>query len=257
MLMPKRWPRSFVDNQPLASLAYPHLSGRQRALAIDSADKLTIGDARDFLAGVGCENELEVIFTTERRQGQLARAVDVFDATITAWIKGPSRDERFAWILPNRLLASVLDGRITSTLAKRLSTVAVGNDILDSASAYIWLPYVALETTNELRHLRSGDQAVISIMIARGCRALGFEASGRPWRPGFPSRVAALPTSWLFQFEPTSKGSSVLDRLMQSGLTNIGHLVVLHPDAWQLLRTTPPEQWRTLHRALRRVAGLP
>jgi len=253
--MPRRLPRHFVESQPLGSLAYPYLSERQRTLAIDRGEKLTIGDARDFLAGAGYENELDTIFTTGRRQAQLARAVSAFDATVSAWIDGRKRDERFAWVLPNRLLTSVLDGRITLTLAHRLAAVPVGKRILDIESSCMWLPYVALEATNELRHLRSGDHALISIMISRGCRRLGIEASARPWRPRFSLRVAALPISWLFQFDPTPRGSSILDRLAQGGLANIGHLVVFHPDAWSLLRTTPSEQWRALHRTLRRTAG--
>jgi hypothetical protein len=249
--MPRRWPHRFVESQPLGSLAYPHLSGRQRTLAIDCGEKLTIGDARDFLTGTENQPELEIIFTTERRQGQLAHAVSAFDNTVTAWIRDPQRDEKFAWVLPNRLLTSVLDGRITPTVAKRLAAAPVGKRILGIESACMWLPYVTLEGTNELRLFRSRDHAAISVMIARGCRSLGIQTSARPWRPGFSSLVAALPVGWLFQFEPTPRGSSILDRLVRGGLTNMGHLVVLHPNAWSLIRTTRHEQWRALYRALR------
>jgi hypothetical protein len=224
-------------------------------LTIERGDKLTVGDARDFLAHGDSETELEAIFTTERRREQLARAVSGFDSSVGGWVRGSRRDERFVWVLPNRLVGPVLAGRITPTLAGRLATTSLGERILGIESAYMWLPYVALEATNELQHFRTGDHAVISIMIARGCRRLGVAPSARPWRPRFSHRVAALPIGWLYQFDPTPRSSAVLDRLVRGGLANVGHLVTFHPDAWKLLRSARPDEWRALQRALTRATS--
>jgi hypothetical protein len=248
--MSRRWPRRFVDSQPLGSLAHPYLSGRQRAMALDFGDKVTVGDVRDFLAGLPSRNELKAIFNTERRLQQLLFAVTAFDVTISRWVSASPRDQRLAWLLPNRFMSSVLDGRVTPSLAHRLEALPTGRRILHTQSACIWLPYIALETVNELKHLRNGDHATVSVMIARGCRRLGLDASARPWRPRFSTRVAALPIGWLFQFEPTPRGDRIIDRLARGGLSNMAHLAVLHPDAWTLLQRTPSAQWRALYRSL-------
>jgi hypothetical protein len=241
--------RRIIDAEPLGSLAFPHLAGRQRELALALSAKASIGDARRFLAQANRNEALETIFTTKKRLAQLAETLRAFDQITESWLRGDLRDRRHAWVL-----SSWLPGMTEHEVLGMLQEIPIElAERIAFASAFgVWLPFVSLELTVEVSLMRAGDRERLELMISRSNRRMGELRTRRPWESDYGSNTAALPTSWLYQFDPSTRSETILMRLNRSGLTNMGHLAALHPESWKLMRNSSEREWRDLKRALQK-----
>ena len=114
------------------------------------------------------------------------------------------------------------------------------------ADLNLWMPFLSLEIIQKLKSMKSGDHGLIQRVLIRANREVGLSDEAMPWASDFPNELAALPLHWLYQFAPERRLLQNLDGLSSAHCTNIGHLVVFHPAAWNTIRDTASDFWTKL-----------
>jgi hypothetical protein len=232
------------------------MTGRQRRAVLELSPAVTLGDARALLSKqeTPTTQKLGSAFNTPDRLRQLASSVERFDRAVLIWADRAGRHPDYAWVMPKRLLAALAQGSRTPTTTLRMDGTRLGKRILRDCSQWDrWLGFVSMEAVYEFRRMRPGDESVVSVMLSRAARSVGFKGSSRPWLPGYSKKLASLPVMWLYQFDTSARGEAVLRRLERAGLSNVGHLIVFHPESWKLSRRRDESEWRELARALNDV----
>ena len=110
----------------------------------------------------------------------------------------------------------------------------------------LWMPFLSLELIQKLKSMKSADHGLIQRVLIRANREVGLSDEVMPWASDFPNELAALPLHWLYQFAPERRLLQSLDGLSSAHCTNVGHLVVFHPTAWNTVRGTASHFWTKL-----------
>lgn len=230
----------FTDELPLHVLGLMLPTHLRRAAMTDEA---SVGDARSWVrSGVRPPPNLTRLGSSGNLRG-LAHGIRILDLLTHAWLVGDRWDSRRSWLLgPTRAGEVVLDG---AHLQGRESA-----DQLDDLPPEIWMPYMSLEGVRVLRRLGNTDHALLEGLIGRFNRWRGHGIYARPWNPDFPVLTAALPILSLYGTEPSDRARTILRRLHDAGLTNIGYLVTCHPIVIQHAHRLPDSAWQSLWRTL-------
>ena len=240
-----------IDSLGLGAIAWPHLRGQQRQNTLSIGDGVTLQQATDYLHGESSHHDLVSVFGTEKRKRDLANAIDSFRGTADQWAAGRSRDARLNWLLPESLVDE--HNRVDEDWIKRLDDPWLSRfERCEGASA--WLPLLSMEGVSVLSRLNSADYAFLSTALGKASLQIGGEGVLKPWRPTFRTELGMLPIGYVFQADATNKLDKILQRLMQAGCRNIGHLVILEPNAWQLSRDVSTSEWGKLKLDLEELA---
>ncbi len=262
-----------TDDLPAASVAVPFLKARQRELLLDIGEECTLGEVAQFLETGAGHPDLTDGFNTPVRRAQLKQSMDWFDRVGKAWVGKQRRDPRFNWVVPrnstgrriDQIMANGVDRKVRRL--ERLSDTPGPSSISDlhdlrvlkrmrkvllaGESVNTWLRFLSVEGANVIEKMRSADRTLLMTMMAKGSRRLLATSCHGPWEPTFPRAYRALPISWLYQFEPSPRAIAVTNDLLRVGCSNVGHLFVLSPGAWSILKATKSSDWllfrKTLH----------
>jgi len=246
-----------IDSLPIPFICGPEFLGKQKERVLSLGEEFSVVDLKQLLhTGIG-PARLAHTFATIFRIEQADEAIRRFSNAVMRWETGERRDSRVTWIIPDRFLSSDLS--IHPAGSDLFLKVLRSNDNkqlreLEIKSGFQqWLPFLSLELTNIMRSLQPGDFSVLQKMLLKASQyAKGTQVLG-PWDPGFPHMLQRLCLYSLYQFEPTSQALNLLMRLNEALCTNIGHLVVFHPEACRLVRELDSRLWTKLTIAFSQV----
>lgn len=259
-------PALVVERLAVTALAFPELKRRQRLRVLELGASVSVSQVRDFLLNGKGSRELYDIFGTTLRQVELWKALAFFDSTVRAWTGKRRRNPRYSWVMPrggssgvlrevvrsiDRLIEACIEASARQTDVQKVTRLRLQARrhrrlkarLQSSADVSAWMPFMSLEGCICLKHLGESDRNAILAVIARGMREFSNVEDWRPWTKSYPPELRAIPASWLYQFDPRRRIGIALQRLYDTGYTNVGHLVILHPDCWELARSTEVDQW--------------
>lgn len=246
----------FIGSLPLPSLAFPTFKKSERKWLMRLSDS-TIRDAEEFLEEGGGGVPALSEFSKDHLQGQLDTALTRFRRIVNAWVGGYRRDDRFVWIVPESIASRLETRRVNPETLKSIVCDLTNKDeeLLQCDWFALWISFISVELVLEISKMQPGDQAHLLKVFGRSCRRLGLTAESKPWNPELPETVRSIPTSWLYQFDPTDRTERILIRLDRGGCLNVGHLAVAHPECWKVCRTIPAKEWRAISLGLRKKLG--
>ncbi|MCH8900079.1 MAG: hypothetical protein IH942_06235, partial [Acidobacteria bacterium] len=232
-----------TDSLGLGAVAWPILKGQQRKKALSIGDQVTLQEATDYLRGAPGNHNLISSFGTDDRKQNLQKAIESFRTAADQWAAGHLRDPKLNWLVPEPLI----DGRnrfyegwlehVSDPWRSRLEGCQRANR---------WLPLLSVEAVNVLKKMSAADYAFISTVLGRASLLIGDEGALKPWRGTFRPELGKLPVGYLYQVDATNKLDRILSRLTYAGCQNIGHLVILDQEAWQLSRDVSLSEWGKL-----------
>ena len=214
---------------PLASIAYPRLRPDEQRLAIAHAHRVTLDDVRAFLHSEGVHSELRADFGTAERRTRLRRALEDFELQLDRWMRGERQCARQDWLVR---VAHDAEEQLTSVYATLLANDEYEafsrlHELLRLASAPRWTHFLSAGSLRLASTERGSHRARLERAFEAGARSIGRDAATRPWAQ--PSPMDALPTSWLYPFQPSQELGALIDRGYRVGLYNVGHFAVLDP----------------------------
>lgn len=253
----------FVDALDMGSVAFPLLKPGERRKALDLSRDVTLGIVRQFVNVVSepsnpkANEEFSALaeaFKSNTRFNHLRSALSLFDEQLEKWMRGSRRDPRFSWILPDDLANELLSERSHwRDIESRLRGVRSWRSRLwRSGHVDGWLPLLSMEGIIAVGRSQNSDVMRLSAALGIACLRQGLEPHLRPWLADWPTQLSALPVGWLYQFDPTPRSETMLRRLDEAGCTNVGHLVILNPEALTLCRRVSTPDWATLKIAFHR-----
>jgi hypothetical protein len=240
----------FVTSLPASSLAARIPKGTTRHALLQLNGTVALGSVRDFLSGAEGLDLLGRTFSTARRRSTLEESMRHFDSAVLSWARGRAWDQLYKWVVPEKFRSWNIaheDRPLRSRLEK---STGLGRRLSVASGVGTWLPLMSIEGVIEIKKLRAPDTPHMLSAIARGLVELGLDGRARPWESRFPTRIEALPITWMYQFSPTRRMETLLHRLQRGGYTNIGHLRTLHPDALPLVRRASLSEWVALRSEL-------
>jgi hypothetical protein len=219
-----------LDSLPLASAAYPVLDPAEQRFAMEHGDRITLADASAFLHSEGVHSELRRRFGTAERRVRLHRALDGFEKQLQKWVAGHRQSPRVAWLVP---VGDDYEDRISWLYRALLecddyATFCRLHELLRLPNAPRWTPFVSVESIRLAASVTRGHRLRLERAFARGLSSLGLPPDLRPWSSDDP-QMGALPTSWLYQFEPARELGALISRGYRAGLVNVGHFAMLDP----------------------------
>lgn len=227
-----------LKSLPLGSAAYPVLHPDEQRFAFEQGDRITLADARAFLASEGVHSELRARFGTSAARRRLRHALDVFDDRLSQWLAGRRQSSRVRWLIPLGGNSEALICLLYRALLERddYASFCALHQLLRLPRAPRWTPFVSVESIRLVRSLTRHKQIRLERAFKCAGASIGIPPSLRPWNAE-SLLISALPTSWLFQFEPHAELGALIDRASRAGLYNVGHFAILDPS---VRRTTSP-----------------
>ncbi|UCC24394.1 MAG: hypothetical protein JSU98_11730 [Gemmatimonadales bacterium] len=219
-----------LESLPIASVAFPALRPLERHAALKHGSRVTLADAREFLNSRGVHSELRATFGTAYRRTQLRRAIDTFDEHLRGWMRHERQCARVAWLVPWWEDSEALLSRMYKALLQGgdYATFTGLHTLLRLPNAPRWTPFVSADSIRLARTLSEGSWVRLERALAKGAASIWLPSQARPWNSENPL-LDALPTSWLYQFEPTPELGILIERGYKAGLYNVGHLAILDP----------------------------
>jgi hypothetical protein len=219
-----------LSTLPLASAVYPSLRPDERRFVFKRADKVILAHAWAFLHSQGVHSELRAGFGRTDQRRRLRRAVEIFDHQLRRWQNGDRWSPRIAWLVPGGLDPEEMLGRLYQGLLESsdYETFTGLHTLLRLPNAPVWTPFVS---ANSIRLAKSVDLAKrvrLERAFKAGNASLGLPTDLRPWNSHHPL-LNTLPTSWLYQFQPTREIGALIERGYLAGLYNVGHFAIFDP----------------------------
>ena len=239
-------PSKNLSSLGLAAAAWPHLKGRERKIALNIGDDISLKEASAYLRGELEHHALASSFGTVRQKRNLQNAIDLFGTSADRWAAGQFREPKLNWLTPESLNDENFRLR-EDWLESWRSRFEVCNRVR------IWLPLLSVEAINVLRKISSADYAFLSTVLGRASLLIAEEGALKPWRATFRPELGMLPVGYVYQVDATNKLDRILSRLAYAGCQNVGHLVILDQEAWQLSRELPSSEWGKLKLDLERL----
>ena len=231
----------------LAFLTGPEFRGRYRDQLLELGQNFSIADAEHFLATSRGRPELASTFSTSSRRLRLQAALERFENGINKWRQGERRDPRMTWLTPietpHPAFVAILDEadqifQADGEISGSWRTFAPKMDQ--------WLLWLSIELVRTIHSMTSADLGFIRRCLVRLRLAWGITEELYPWTPGFSPHLAELPVHSLYHFEPTASGLRTLNALTSVFCWNVGHLVALDPEAWQVIHGLKLGVWSRL-----------
>ena len=224
---------------PLASVAFPTLRPDEQRLLIEYGDRITLDDARAFLHSEGVHWELRSGFGTGEQRTRLRRALDHFERQLGRWTRGHRQSPRIDWLVRHEEdQESQLWALYVALLARHdYVTFTRLHELLRLPNAPRWTPFLSADSIRLARSVKWGHRTRLERAFEAAAASLGLDAATRPWSAEQPL-MDALPTSWLYQFQPSQELGALIELGCRAGLCNVGHFAVLDPAVTALASST-------------------
>lgn len=236
---------------PIGDLAYwlpPHLAKQ----VLEIRTQVRLDDVETFIGGHDHDHLVE-IFNTDARAWALRDALEETIKTQVAWGK-TRRSDRYTWLLPSHTVGGVRSGRIGNRRIKEQLKLAgrwASNLPLEDPPGAIWLSAASLEAIDQIRRLNSSDRGMLSVGLGKAASDLALPSHTRPWQDECDPIYCSRHVAALYQHSPTPRMRTVVERFVQAGITNVGHLALLHPEIARLSKRWPQDRWVRLTMSLR------
>jgi len=238
-----------VDSLSIATLAAFNMPANLRSHLLENEGNCTIGILRKTGFKHAPTGRLNSLLQTDQNRRQLQNGLSTLESNMMSWRKDIRRDIRAKWILPEEYLSSSLSLECIENdeeIESLIILTPIYNYLVKLPTTTRWLPFLSIEFIREIKRCNSDDYHLIKeILLTISAKYFNGNING-PWEKEFFDELGVLPLYWLYQYKPTYKTRTLIQKLVRSYCTNIGHLVPFQSEVFALIKSTAIEDWYSL-----------